>query len=359
MLYYLSQSFLTDHHPLANLLRYITFRSLAAGVFSFLFVVYLMPKLMALLQQRSIRQVVRDDGPKTHYSKAGTPTMGGILMVLGIAFSSLLFCRLHLPFVWISLFVLLSFGAIGFFDDTLKLTKKNSKGIHPRFKFLSLGIISLIAIYWALSSAGISTVVKFPFFKSLSVDIGPFFFLWGFLVINGTSNSVNLTDGLDGLAIVPVMTTAFVLLITSYVTGHYTFAKYLFLDFFPGAGELTVMLSSMIGVGLGFLWFNAHPAEVFMGDVGSLALGGLLGIVALLTHKEWVLFLAGFLFVLEALSVIIQVAYFKSTKKRIFRMSPLHHHFELGGWPESKVIVRFWILSVLFALLALSTLKIR
>lgn len=357
MLLALIQNYFPDH-IIVNLMRYISFRSLVAAFLSFFVSVLLMPRLIEFLKERSIRQIVRDDGPKSHLAKAGTPTMGGLIMVIGIVLASLLLCRLDNPYVWISLFVMTSFGFVGFLDDYLKLTKKNTKGVSFRAKMVSLGLLSIGATYWA-QLVGVEPVVAMPFVKHSVIELGPLFLIWGFFVMNGASNAVNLTDGLDGLAIVPIMTTAFVLLVTSYVTGHLVFANYLQFEHIAGAGELSVIMASVLGVGLAFLWFNAHPASIFMGDVGSLALGGLLGAVALLTHKELVLFIAGFLFVLEAISVMIQVLYFKRTKKRVFKMAPLHHHFELSGWPESKVIVRFWILSILFGLVALSTLKIR
>ncbi|MBN8555330.1 MAG: phospho-N-acetylmuramoyl-pentapeptide-transferase [Deltaproteobacteria bacterium] len=358
MLLELVQQFFPDH-LIANLFRYILFRSFAAAVIAFLFTVLLMPKLIALLQKKSVKQIVRDDGPQSHLKKSGTPTMGGVMMVLGILISSLLLCRLNHSAVWISLFALMSFGAVGFADDYLKLTKKNTKGVSFRVKMISMGLLSILITQFAVMT-GVDTSVNLPFFKHWSVDIGWVFYIWGFFVLNGAANAVNLTDGLDGLAIVPVMTTAFVLLITSYVTGNINFSNYLQFQYFAGAGELSVIMASVIGVGLGFLWYNCHPAEIFMGDVGSLSLGGLLGAVAILTHKEFALLIAGMLFVIEALSVMLQVGSYKlRNKKRVFKMAPLHHHFELSGWPESKVIVRFWILSILFALMALSTLKIR
>jgi phospho-N-acetylmuramoyl-pentapeptide-transferase len=355
-------SFLLSLWPeslITNLFRYTTFRAFLAAMISFILVVGLMPWLIRRLKALAVGQVIRDDGPQSHKKKTGTPTMGGLLMVAGIACSSLLLCRLDSIYVWISLFALLSFGAVGFWDDYLKLTKKNPKGVSFRAKMVSMGLLSLVLVAFMNSFGGVEAKIVFPFFKSLVLDLGPLIFLWGFLVINGAANAVNLTDGLDGLAIVPIMTTALVLLIMVYVTGHIRFAEYLHFQFIPGSQELTVVLASVLGVGLGFLWYNSHPAEVFMGDVGSLSLGGLLGTIALMTHKELVLVLAGFLFVMEAVSVMLQVGSYKSRKKRVFRMAPLHHHFELGGWPESKVIVRFWILSILFALIALSTLKIR
>lgn len=343
---------------LANIFRYISFRCLVAAGLGFVISMILMPRFIAFLRSRSVRQMIRDDGPQSHLKKVGTPTMGGIVMLVGILVSSLLLCRPE-PSVWISLLSLVSFGAVGFVDDWLKFSKKNTKGVSFRGKMLSLGALSILITYLAMDWAHVDGSVHFPFLKNLHLALGAWFYVWGFLVLCGSSNAVNITDGLDGLAIVPVMTSAFVLLITSYVTGHAVFANYLQFDLISGSGELSVIMASVIGVGLGFLWFNGHPAEIFMGDVGSLALGALLSTVALLTGKELVFLMAGFLFVIEALSVMIQVGYFKMTKKRVFKMAPIHHHFELSGWPESKVIVRFWIFSILLAFVALSALKIR
>jgi phospho-N-acetylmuramoyl-pentapeptide-transferase len=351
--------FLFPDHLISNLFHYISFRALLAAIVAFVLTMWLMPKLIRYLSSRSVKQMIRDDGPQSHLKKVGTPTMGGLMMLIGILVSAFLFCRLDVPSVWIALGVLVSFGAVGFIDDYLKLSKKNTKGVSFRAKMISLGLLSVFATIAALQYGGIHPEVYLPFFKTVSIDLGFGFLIWGFLILCGSSNAVNLTDGLDGLAIVPVMTTAGVLLVTSYISGHAVFANYLQFHYLPGAGELSIIMSSVIGVGLGFLWFNAHPAEVFMGDVGSLSLGGLLSIVALLTQKEFIFLMAGFLFVLEALSVMAQVGSFKLRKKRVFKMAPIHHHFELSGWPESKVIVRFWILSILFAFVALSTLKIR
>jgi len=358
MIPHLINEFFGDR-SIANLFRYISFRALLAAILSFGIVVFLMPGLIRWLKRMSIGQVVRDDGPKSHLKKTGTPTMGGVLMVIGIAVSSFLLCRLDSLFVWIALFALLSFGAVGFSDDFLKLTKRNPKGISFRTKMLSMGGLSLIVAYFLMQTKLIEPTIVLPFFKDVALPLGLAYYVWSFFVINGSANAVNLTDGLDGLAIVPIMTTAAVLLVTSYVTGHRVFAEYLQFQYIAGSGELTVILASVIGVGLGFLWYNSHPASVFMGDVGSLSLGGLLGAISLMTHKEIVLLIAGMLFVMEAVSVMLQVGSFKTRGKRIFKMAPLHHHFELIGWPESKVIVRFWILSILFALAALATLKIR
>lgn len=329
---------------IANLFRYITFRALVAALFSFGFMVFLMKPFIRFLQRAAAGQQVRDDGPQTHLTKKGTPTMGGVLIVWAVTLVSVLLCRLDQAQIWILLLSFVAAGALGFADDYLKLAKENSKGVSSRMKMLVLGLISLAVVYWALASDLITPSIYFPFFKDLHLDIGLWFILWGFAVITGASNAVNLTDGLDGLAIVPVMTTAFVLMVIAYVSGHSLFANYLQFTSLAGAGEVSVVMAAVIGAGLGFLWFNAHPAQIFMGDVGSLSLGCILGVAALLIHQEIVLFIAGFLFVMEAISVILQVAFYKSSKRRIFRMAPLHHHFELLGWPEPKVIVRFWIL---------------
>lgn len=358
MIYHLLQIWFPDW-ILTNLFRYITFRAFLAALVAFIFVVYFMPKFIRWFQRASVGQVVRDDGPQTHYVKKGTPTMGGVLMVWAVAFVSAMFCRLNQIGVWILLTSFVSAGMLGFVDDYLKIAKKNSKGVSGKAKMLYLGLLSLGICYWMLSQKMIQPEVHFPFVKSFSLDIGAWFYLWAFLVIVGTSNAVNITDGLDGLAIVPVMTTSVVFVVISYISGHALFSEYLQIKGLPGAGEMSVLLAGVVGAGLGFLWFNAHPAEIFMGDVGSLSLGALLGTAALLIHQELVLFIAGFLFVMEAVSVILQVGYYKISHKRIFRMAPLHHHFELGGWPESKVIARFWILSIIFAVMALTTLKLR
>lgn len=358
MIYHLLQELLGDS-IVANLFRYITFRAVTAAFVSFLFVLFLMPKLIRWLKSAAVGQVVRDDGPQAHLSKTGTPTMGGVLIVWSVTFSSLVLCRLDHIGVWICILSFVAAGALGFIDDFLKLSKRNSKGVSFRVKMLTLTLIAVGVCFSSLHYGLIEPKILLPFFKDISLPIGNLFYVWAFLVIVGCSNAVNLTDGLDGLAIVPVMTTAFVLMVISYVSGHALFSDYLQIASLKGAGELSIIMASVIGAGLGFLWYNSHPAQVFMGDVGSLSLGALLGSMALLIHQELVLFIAGFLFVIEAGSVMLQVGYYKSSKKRVFRMAPLHHHFELGGWPESKVIVRFWILSIIFALIALSTLKIR
>lgn len=342
-----------------NLFRYITFRALLAALASFLLVSFLMPCLIRLLQKKKMGQMVRDDGPQSHLQKQGTPTMGGVLILLSVALVGILFGRWQSEGLWIVLCVFVGAGALGFWDDFSKFRQKNSKGVSFRVKMLTLSGLALLAAYFGMQWGVVETKIYFPFFKDFALEVGWLYYIWAFAVIVGSSNAVNLTDGLDGLAIVPVMTTALVLGVVAYVSGHALFSHYLQFPFLSGAGELTVVMTAIIGGGLGFLWYNAHPAQIFMGDVGSLSLGAALGATALVIHQELVLFIAGFLFVMEAGSVMIQVGTYKSRKKRVFRMAPLHHHFELGGWPEPKVIVRFWILSILFAVLALTTLKIR
>lgn len=285
--------------------------------------------------------------------------MGGLVILAGVFVVSALFIRLDRWESWVCLVAFLSAGGLGFWDDYLKLSKKNPKGLSSSAKMLGLLLISIAMIGVSIEFSLVDSQIHFPFFKNAILPLGLFFYLWGYLVIAGSANAVNLTDGLDGLAIVPIMTTAGVLLVMAYVAGHAELASYLNVTRLAGAGELSVIMAAVIGAGLGFLWFNAHPAEVFMGDVGSLSLGTLLAVVALLIRQEIILLIAGFLFVLEAVSVMIQVGVFKRTKKRVFRMAPLHHHFELSGWPEPKVIVRFWIISIIFAVVALSSLKLR
>lgn len=302
---------------------------------------------------------MRDDGPQTHLKKKGTPTMGGMVMVAGIALVSFCLVRLDRWESWICICSFLAAGVLGFWDDYLKLSKKNTKGLSSRAKMIGLLVIALSVVATIRNLELLDSSIYFPFIKNLVLPIGALFYLWGFLVISGSANAVNLTDGLDGLAIVPIMTTAGVLLIMAYVSGHREIAEYLRFVHVAGAGEMAVVMGAVIGAGLGFLWFNSHPAQVFMGDVGSLSLGTLLAVASLLIHQEMILLVAGFLFVLEAVSVIVQVGFYKKTKKRVFLMAPLHHHFELSGWPEPKVIVRFWILSVIFAVVALTSLKLR
>ncbi len=349
--------------PALNVFRYITFRTGGATVTALLISFLFGPRLIALLKAKQRRgQPIREDGPQTHViQKQGTPTMGGFLILVGLVPSVLLWADLKNPYVWIVLFVTLGFGAVGFADDYLKVSKISPKGVPGRVKLFFEFIIALVAM-WALvlvASEPLQTALTVPFFKTLLIELGGFFFLFGALVIVGSSNAVNLTDGLDGLAIVPVMIAAASLGLIVYLVGNAVFADYLQIHFVPGTGELAVFCGALIGAGLGFLWYNAPPAMVFMGDTGSLALGGALGAIAVAAKHELVLAIIGGLFVLEAVSVIMQVVSFKLTGKRVFRMAPLHHHFEQKGWAEPTVVVRFWIISVVLAMAGLATLKLR
>jgi len=307
-------------------------------------------------------QVVRDDGPQSHLSKAGTPTMGGVLILLAITVSSLLWGDLRQPALWLVLMVTIGFGAIGWVDDYRKVVRKNSKGLPARWKYFWQSVIAIIAIfilYWS-DSIPLHTELTIPFFKNWIISLGALFPVLAYFVIVGSSNAVNLTDGLDGLAIVPIVMVAGALGVFAYASSNAVYAHYLAITFVPNTGELTIFCSAIVGAGLGFLWYNTYPAQVFMGDVGSLALGAALGMVAIIVRQELVLMIMGGLFVLETVSVILQVVYFKYTGgKRLFRMAPLHHHFELKGWSEPKVIVRFWIMTVVFVLCGLATLKLR
>jgi len=343
-----------------NVFRYITFRTIYASLTAFLICFLLGPWAIRKLSRLQIGQYVRDDGPRSHLSKAGTPTMGGALIIFAIVLATLLWADLANTYIWIVLLVTVGFGLIGFGDDYLKLIKKQSKGLGVRSKFMAqtvLAIMTGILVYWR---PDFDTVVTIPFFKNISPDLGWGYVLFAALVIVGTSNAVNLTDGLDGLAIGPAIIVAATYMIFAYVAGHVRIAEYLQINYVAGSGELAVFCGAIAGAGFGFLWFNTYPAQVFMGDVGSLSLGAAIGSVAVITKQEILLIVVGGLFVIEALSVILQVTFFKMTHgRRIFRMAPLHHHFELKGWPEPKVIVRFWIIAILLALVAMSTLKLR
>ncbi|MCC6278074.1 MAG: phospho-N-acetylmuramoyl-pentapeptide-transferase [Oligoflexia bacterium] len=350
---------LHEHFFAFNVFKYISFRTFTAFLTAFLFCWLAGPKFIRRLQIKQMKQVVRDDGPQSHLSKTGTPTMGGALILMAIFIPTLLWADLSNVFVWCALFICAGFGAIGYVDDYLKVSKKNTKGLRGKtrlaLEFLLAGIVSYV-IY---QNSDIATTLDFPFFKGGGIDLGLWYIPFAMLVIVGTANAVNLTDGLDGLAIGPVMINAATLGILAYVCGHFGIASYLQIPFVKGAGELTVVAATVTAAGLGFLWYNTYPAQVFMGDVGSLSLGGILGTLAVLTKNEILMILLGGIFVIEALSVIIQVVSFKLTGKRVFKMAPIHHHFELKGWAEPKVIVRFWIISILLAILSLSTLKLR
>jgi phospho-N-acetylmuramoyl-pentapeptide-transferase len=359
---------LADHFQFFNLFRYITFRTGAALFTSALIVFLFGPRMISSLRVRQGRgQPIRADGPQTHFKKAGTPTMGGLMILAGIVGSSLLWADLSSVYVVSTLLVTLGFGAIGFYDDYLKVTKQSDKGFSGKarlgIEFLVAGIAVFFMMRTALS-AGVAgstfgSSLTFPFLKDFTLNLGYFFILFGGFVIVGAGNAVNLTDGLDGLAIVPVMIAAASFGVIAYLAGNAVFANYLQIHFVPGTGELAVILGAVIGAGLGFLWFNAPPAAIFMGDTGSLALGGLIGAVAVATKHEIVMVIIGGLFVMETLSVIIQVFWFKRTGKRVFLMAPIHHHFEKLGWTESQVVIRFWIIAVILAMVGLSTLKLR
>ena len=360
MLYWLAN--LSDGGDFFNLFRYITFRAggafFTALIFGFLFG---RPLIDMLRRKQGKGQPIRDDGPATHFAKAGTPTMGGLLILSALLVSTLLWARLDNGYVWIVLGVTYGYAAIGFADDYAKVTKQNVKGVSGRTRMaLGLALAALAAVLAALMHPPeLTNMLALPVFKDVLINLGIFFVPFAMFVIVGAANAVNLTDGLDGLAIMPVMIAAGTLGAIAYVVGRADFTQYLGVNFVPGTGELFVFTAALIGGGLGFLWYNAPPAAVFMGDTGSLALGGALGAIAVCTKHELVLGIVGGLFVVEALSVIIQVAYFKATGKRVFLMAPIHHHFEKKGWAEPQIVIRFWIVSLILALIGLATLKIR
>ena len=344
-----------------NVFRYITFRTIYATVTALFVSLLLGPWLIGKLREYRMWQVIREDGPKSHFKKKGTPTMGGILIILSVVLSTLLWADLSDSLVWVVLLALLGYGAIGFWDDYLKVRWGNPKGIGAKRKFLLQLLLALLLSVFLYGRLGVhSTDLLVPFLKRVSPHLGLFYIPFALLVIIGSSNAVNLTDGMDGLAIVPATICFATYATISYLVGNARFAQYLKVFYVPGAGEVAVFCGALVGASLGFLWFNSYPAQMFMGDTGSLALGGALGTIALITKHELLLVIVGGVFVVETLSVILQVGYFKLTGgKRIFRMAPLHHHFEQKGLPEPKIIVRFWIISLVFALIALSTLKLR
>ncbi len=361
MLHYFLVS-LADEYTVFNLFRYLTFRSGGAILTALIISFIIGPRVIAWLRKvQNGGQPIRDDGPQSHMSKKGTPTMGGLMMLFGVSISTLLWADLSNLYVWVALGVTLGYGLIGFIDDYLKISKKNSKGLSGKRKLLLQFLIAGTAAYvcTTIAPASIAHGLAVPFFKNLMIDLSWFYIPFAMLVMVGASNAVNLTDGLDGLAIVPIMIASACFALIAYLVGNAVFAEYLQINFVPGTGELAVFAAAIIGAGLGFLWYNAPPAMVFMGDTGSLAFGGALGAIAVITKHEIVLGIIGGLFVLEALSVIIQVASFKLTGKRVFRMAPIHHHFEKMGWQESTVVIRFWIIAVVLALIGLSTLKLR
>ncbi|MCA3071855.1 MAG: phospho-N-acetylmuramoyl-pentapeptide-transferase [Rhodocyclaceae bacterium] len=352
---------LTQYERSFNVFSYLTLRAMLATITAVFICLMVGPAMIRKLTLYKIGQSVRDDGPKSHLSKSGTPTMGGALILVSIAVTVLLWADLSNRFVWVVLVVTLGFGVIGWVDDYRKVVHRNPKGLSARTKYFWQSVIGLAAaIFLAWSGSAAQTELIVPFFKNFAYPLGAIGFVTlTYFVIVGTSNAVNLTDGLDGLAILPTVMIGSALGIFAYVAGNAVFAKYLGFPLIPGAGELTVFCAAIAGAGLGFLWFNAHPAAVFMGDVGALALGAALGTIAVITRQEIVLFVMGGVFVVETLSVVLQVASFKLTGKRVFRMAPLHHHYELKGWKENQVVVRFWIITALLVLAGLSTLKLR
>ncbi|WP_068544870.1 phospho-N-acetylmuramoyl-pentapeptide-transferase [Thalassotalea crassostreae] len=360
MLVWLGQ-YLTDFYSGFNVFHYLTFRAIVATLTALVASLYFGPKLIRYLQTMQIGQTVRDDGPESHLSKSGTPTMGGILILGTILLSVLLWADLSNSYVQVVLFVTVSFGLIGFVDDYRKVIRKDPNGLIARWKYFWQTVAGLgTAIYlYAISNDATGTALLIPFVKDVMPQLGLFYIVFTYFVIVGTSNAVNLTDGLDGLAIVPTILVAGAFAVFAYVTGNSNFSAYLNLPHIREVSELVIVCTSIVGAGLGFLWFNTYPAQVFMGDVGSLALGAILGVIAVLVKQELVLFIMGGIFVVETLSVILQVGSYKLRAKRIFRMAPIHHHYELKGWPEPRVIVRFWIISVVLVLIGLATLKLR
>ncbi|MGB0638661.1 MAG: phospho-N-acetylmuramoyl-pentapeptide-transferase [Myxococcota bacterium] len=367
MLYHLLTP-LADDHQFFNLFRYISFRAAWAMVTALAICYTIFPWFINYMKNRRMEQIIRKDGPQEHIeNKVGTPTMGGLPMVLSITISTLLWARLDQPVVWMALTVMLGYGLLGFIDDWKKVMLQSSDGLSGRWKLVGQFGIGGAVLAWGYLTGVISPELALPFLKNSSINFGTlgvaefawFYVVFGMIVLTGTSNAVNLTDGLDGLAIGPVMTSALTFSILAYIAGNTKFSGYLSVPYVPGAGELTVFAVAMVGAGLGFLWYNTYPAQIFMGDVGSLSLGGALGILAILTKNEILLVLVGGIFVLEAVSVILQVGSFKLRGKRIFAMAPIHHHYEKKGWSEPKIIVRFWIISILLALVALTTLKVR
>lgn len=353
--------YLAQYYKAFHVFNYLTLRAMLSILTSLAIAIWFGPKMIDYLRKLKFGQAVRTDGPQTHLVKSGTPTMGGALILVSIGVSTLLWANLSNPYIWIVLGVMVVFGAVGWVDDYRKVVEKNPRGLPAKWKYLWQsvgGIAAAVALYY-LAKTPAETTLIFPFFKDLVLPLGIFYILLTYLVIVGSSNAVNLTDGLDGLAIMPTVMVAGALAIFAYLTGNIKFAEYLHIPYVAGSGELIVICCSIIGAGLGFLWFNAYPAEVFMGDVGALALGAVLGVIAVIVRQEIVLFIMGGVFVMETVSVMLQVGSYKLRGKRIFRMAPIHHHYELKGWPETKVVIRFWIISFMLVLLGLTTLKIR
>ena len=360
MLVWVSE-FLVRYHTFFNVFSYITVRAILALLTALLFCLWIGPKVIRKLQLLQIGQVVRNDGPESHFSKRGTPTMGGIMILASIGVSTMLWASLDNPYVWFVLFVLFGYGAVGFVDDYRKVVRKNTDGLIARWKYFWLSVIAFVSVIgmYLLGKDSNATLLVVPFFKEIMPQLGLFYIVLSYFVIVGTSNAVNLTDGLDGLAIMPTVLVSAAFALIAWATGNVNFADYLHIPYIKYSAELVVVCTAMVGAGLGFLWFNTYPAQVFMGDVGSLSLGGAIGTIAVLVRQEFLLVIMGGVFVIETLSVILQVGSYKLRKQRIFRMAPIHHHFELKGWPEPRVIVRFWIVSLILVLLGLVTLKLR
>ncbi|MCW9699410.1 MULTISPECIES: phospho-N-acetylmuramoyl-pentapeptide-transferase [unclassified Avibacterium] len=360
MLVWLAE-YLQQYQSGFNVISYITVRAILALLTALLISLWIGPKVIRRLQILKFGQEVRNDGPESHLSKKGTPTMGGIMILFAITVSTLLWANLANPYIWFSLLVLLGYGVVGFVDDYRKITRKNTDGLIARWKYFWLSAIALVAVFgmYAVGKDTDATRLVVPFFKEVMPQLGLFYVVLAYFVIVGTSNAVNLTDGLDGLAIMPTVFVAGAFALIAWATGNIEWANYLYIPHIKYTSELVVFCTAIVGAGLGFLWFNTYPAQVFMGDVGSLALGGALGVVAVLVRQEFLLVIMGGVFVMETLSVILQVGSYKLRKQRIFRMAPIHHHFELKGWPEPRVIIRFWIISLMLVLLGLVTLKLR
>lgn len=353
--------FLSNFYSGFAVFQYLTLRGILGVLTALAISLLLGPLLIKKLRVKQIGQAVRDDGPQSHLSKAGTPTMGGALIILAIAISTFLWGDITNRFVLITTAVMLIFGAVGWVDDYRKVIEKNSRGLPARWKYFwqSIGGLGAAVLLYLTAQTPAETELIVPFFKDVMIEMGIFFIVFTYFVIVGSSNAVNLTDGLDGLAIMPTVMVAAALGVFAYLTGNVRFADYLLIPYVAGAGELIVICGAIVGAGLGFLWFNTYPAQVFMGDVGALSLGATLGVIAVIVRQELVLVIMGGVFVMETISVILQVASFKLTGRRIFRMAPIHHHFELKGWPEPRVIVRFWIITVVLVLIGLASLKIR
>lgn len=360
MLVWLAE-YLTQYYSAFNVFSYLTTRSILSVLTALVLSLYWGPKLIRKLQKMQIGQTVRDDGPESHLSKSGTPTMGGILILGAIIISALLWADLSNKYVWVTLFVVGSYGIIGFVDDYRKVIRKDPKGLIAKWKYFWQSLVAILVAFvlFYTRQQEAETMLLVPFFKDVMPQLGLMYIVMTYFAIVGTSNAVNLTDGLDGLAIVPTMMVAGALALFAYVSSNVNFSDYLNIPYLPLASELVIVCTAIFGAGLGFLWFNTYPAQVFMGDVGSLALGGALGVIAVLVRQELVLFIMGGVFVIETVSVILQVGSYKLRGQRVFRMAPIHHHYELKGWPEPRVIVRFWIISLVLVLIGLATLKIR